>query len=237
MISGGRCRDDGRGRPALAVPASFSMTQISCPIASHIALATLGEDVILLDVAADAYACMPMASGLFTIEAGRAHGPPEVITALIKAGVLDPEAEPENRKPLPKTPVKALEVGVCSPLSPLDVLAFWRAALRAPKADVEIQMRLSAGPASPRGMIMSMDRIAQLTSVFKAWLPWSPAQGACLHRAWVLRALLRQRGQDADWVFGVRTWPFSAHCWLQVGDAVLDDDPDRVALYTPILAV
>lgn len=213
------------------------MTQISCPIASHMALAALGEDVILLDVATDAYACMPMASGLFTIDAGRAYGPPEVITALIKAGVLDPEAKPENRKPLPKAPVRALVREVRARPSPLDVVAFWRAALSAPKAGVEIQARLSAGPALARGMIPSVDRIAQLTSVFQAWLPWSPTQGACLHRAWVLRALLRQRGQDADWVFGVRTWPFSAHCWLQVGDAVLDDDPDRVALYTPILAV
>ena len=41
----------------------------------------------------------------------------------------------------------------------------------------------------------------------------------------------------AVWVFGVRTWPFSAHCWLQIGDAVLDDDPERVGIYPPILAV
>ncbi|WP_312062938.1 lasso peptide biosynthesis B2 protein [Brevundimonas sp.] len=49
--------------------------------------------------------------------------------------------------------------------------------------------------------------------------------------------VLASRGRGATWVFGVRTWPFSAHCWLQVGDVLLDDDLDRVALYTPIMAV
>jgi hypothetical protein len=36
-------------------------------------------------------------------------------------------------------------------------------------------------------------------------------------------------------VFGVRTWPFHAHCWLQCDDVVLDDQADRVAAYAPIL--
>ena len=49
--------------------------------------------------------------------------------------------------------------------------------------------------------------------------------------------VLRARGFDALWVFGVRTWPFSAHCWLQVGLTALDDDLERLAAYTPIMAV
>ena len=49
--------------------------------------------------------------------------------------------------------------------------------------------------------------------------------------------MLRRAGQNAAWVFGVRTWPFSAHCWLQIGDAVLDDDPERVSRYTPIMVL
>jgi hypothetical protein len=48
---------------------------------------------------------------------------------------------------------------------------------------------------------------------------------------------LRILGFDADWIIGVRTWPFMAHCWLQVGAVALDDDVERLAAYTPILAV
>lgn len=39
------------------------------------------------------------------------------------------------------------------------------------------------------------------------------------------------------WVFGVRTWPFAAHCWIQIGDLVVGDVLDRVRGYTPIRAV
>jgi hypothetical protein len=79
--------------------------------------------------------------------------------------------------------------------------------------------------------------VAAVTAAFIRLMPWAPYQGACLHRAFLLLFMLRASGADAIWVFGVRTWPFSAHCWLQVGDSVLDDDPERVSLYTPILAV
>jgi hypothetical protein len=36
-------------------------------------------------------------------------------------------------------------------------------------------------------------------------------------------------------VIGVKLNPFAAHCWLQVGDVVLNDLPERVAAFTPIL--
>lgn len=73
--------------------------------------------------------------------------------------------------------------------------------------------------------------------LFDRWMPWLPGQGQCVYRAYLLRACLAAQGLGSTWIFGVRTWPFSAHCWLQIGDVLLDDDLDRVGLYTPILAV
>ena len=52
-----------------------------------------------------------------------------------------------------------------------------------------------------------------------------------------LRAALRRHGHDARWVFGVRTWPFRAHCWLQRGEVVLDDDLETLVPLTPILVI
>lgn len=71
--------------------------------------------------------------------------------------------------------------------------------------------------------------------LFQRWLPWVPFQGRCLYRAFMLREFLRLAKQDADWIVGVRTWPFEAHCWLQADALLLDDDIDRVSVYTPIL--
>jgi len=38
-------------------------------------------------------------------------------------------------------------------------------------------------------------------------------------------------------VFGVKLNPFSAHCWVQAGDIVLNDAIDHVTIHTPILVV
>ncbi|OIQ70741.1 hypothetical protein GALL_476450 [mine drainage metagenome] len=80
-------------------------------------------------------------------------------------------------------------------------------------------------------------RTRDLTAAFQACQPWIPFQGACLYRSFLLREALRRLGEPVWWVFGVQTWPFEAHCWLQVGDVVLDDWVERVVAYTPILAV
>ncbi|MGH6963310.1 MAG: lasso peptide biosynthesis B2 protein [Phenylobacterium sp.] len=72
---------------------------------------------------------------------------------------------------------------------------------------------------------------------FHTWLPYAPVSGKCLLRSFMLLRHLRREGLDALWVFGVRTWPFHAHCWLQAQDVVLDDQPDRTAAFTPILVV
>jgi len=65
--------------------------------------------------------------------------------------------------------------------------------------------------------------------------PWVPSEGECLQRAFQLRRLLARRGIAVDWVFGVRTWPFGAHCWLQSGDMLVGDRLERVGRYTPIM--
>ncbi len=48
---------------------------------------------------------------------------------------------------------------------------------------------------------------------------------------------LGAEGIHPDWVFGVKTEPFDAHCWVQHGEIVLNDAPDRVRQYSPILVV
>lgn len=77
----------------------------------------------------------------------------------------------------------------------------------------------------------------EVIASFHRWAPFAPAPGKCLLRSFMLLRLLRRHGHDARWVFGVRTWPFRAHCWLQAGDVVLDDDVEALVALTPILVV
>lgn len=59
----------------------------------------------------------------------------------------------------------------------------------------------------------------------------------CLFQSLTLLYFLGRFGWQPRWVFGVRQAPFGAHCWLQDGEAVLNDTLDRVALFTPIMVV
>lgn len=77
----------------------------------------------------------------------------------------------------------------------------------------------------------------ELLEGFQRWAPYAPVTYKCLLRSFLLLRVLHRHGQDAAWVFGVTTWPFEAHCWLQVEDVVLDDEFDRVARYTPIMVL
>lgn len=56
----------------------------------------------------------------------------------------------------------------------------------------------------------------------------------CLSRGIAMRRALARKGCEARLVIGV-TLPFAAHCWAQLGPAVLTDPLDVVTPYTPIL--
>lgn len=206
------------------------------PITEGIFLAPVQEDVVVLDTRVDAYSCLPDLADSVRIVGGEVAANPEVLDALVQAGILSREPSCRHRTPLPNSPTSLAQTAAPTRNGITDIALFWLTVLR---AGIRLQKRplrdlLAEQP--PRSIELDIERIAGLTTVFVAWLPWVPWQGACLYRAYVLRSLLRAAGQDARWVFGVRTWPFSAHCWLQVGDLVLDDDLDRVATYKPIMA-
>ena len=63
------------------------------------------------------------------------------------------------------------------------------------------------------------------------------AADRCLPRSIALSLRLARRGIHAHIVIGVRSDPFGAHCWVQHGEAVLNDTAEEVLRYTPILVV
>jgi hypothetical protein len=91
---------------------------------------------------------------------------------------------------------------------------------------------------SRRGGQLHSDGLFTLARAFEHFSPCLPWQGACVFRGFMLMRLLTRGGAgDVRWVFGVRTWPFHAHCWVQHGDVVLSDYAESLLRYTPIFAV
>lgn len=83
-----------------------------------------------------------------------------------------------------------------------------------------------------------MERTRSLTAIFHRLQPLAlDAQDGCLLQSFAQREFLLAHGIVAQWVFGVRAVPFSAHCWLQLGNVVLNDVPQRAGYLSPILVV
>lgn len=62
-------------------------------------------------------------------------------------------------------------------------------------------------------------------------------EGQCLPATLAFVWLSRLRGCNPVVVIGVRINPFSAHCWSQQGEIVLNDALDTVRLYQPIVVL
>ncbi len=212
-------------------------------LTSQAHLAAIGPDLVVLDIAQNAYYCLPGAAQAAVPGQGGeiVFADEDLARQFAAAGFL---AGPENRtRPrcaLPATPFRDLRDEGGGPLPrgarrdmarafagmvggyygrPLKALV--RAAARG---------RQHPGPGDAAACALR-------AKAFNRLLPWVPFQGECLFRSFMLLRFLRLKGHDATWVFGVRTWPFQAHCWLQSGETVLDDLVDRVQPFTPIFAV
>jgi hypothetical protein len=59
----------------------------------------------------------------------------------------------------------------------------------------------------------------------------------CLVRALAVHSACRSNGSKPKLVFGVIAHPFTAHCWVQLGSAVLVGGYEQARLYTPILVL
>jgi hypothetical protein len=83
----------------------------------------------------------------------------------------------------------------------------------------------------------NVDRARSLISIFCRLRPFYNRQYLCLFDSLALLNFLAKYDIFPTWVFGVQSEPFSAHCWVQHGEFLLNDSVDRVGIYTPLLAV
>ncbi|KCZ48654.1 hypothetical protein HY17_16255 [Hyphomonas sp. CY54-11-8] len=82
------------------------------------------------------------------------------------------------------------------------------------------------------------DVVADLAREFHTFAPFVfSTRDACRYTSLALLHYLSAAGLCADWVFGVRLSPFSAHCWLEFNGLLLTDETLTVREFTPIMAV
>ncbi len=204
-------------------------------------LVKIGDDVVVLDTRTKTYFCLAAAAAAVQLgPEGVVFDEPDLAEEFERAGLLDDFPSETTPSPLP-LPNQDLGLQVAQHVRPGDVLlilAAWATMIVSyhfVRFD-RIVATARRGRCAEDSDTLSKDA-KTLVATFERMLPWLPFQGVCLYRSFLLLRVLRWRGHDARWVFGVRTWPFHAHCWLQVGDAALDDTADRLQGLTPIMVV
>lgn len=210
-------------------------------LSTHAHLVTIGDDAVVLDTRTSSYFCLAGAASVI-------HRDGETIT--IEDADLKDEFEgagflataPHDRQAIgAPRPARDLGLHVAERVSLKDyllILGAWASMVldyHGRSFEQVLKVARREGPGVRTGA--PTQDAARLVAAFERVLPWLPFQGVCFYRSFLLLRILRRRGHDAHWTVGVRTWPFMAHCWLQVGDTVLDDTADRLIAFDSILVV
>lgn len=205
-------------------------------LAPQVHAALIGDDLVLLDVRADAYSVLAGFGRACRLDGRTLTGDDgELLEDLAEADLVRSVGDPETRDPLPRPPARATSRRDVS-IGARDAARLACAAARTAWDMRRLALEDLVRRPPPTGTIEEA-ALARDVALFEAGAPWIPGQGVCLWRCRCLLTLFGPTAAGTTWVFGVRTWPFQAHCWLQAGDLLLGDDLDRVRLYTPILAV
>lgn len=208
---------------------------------TDIHLAWCDDDIVVLNVQADEYGCV--VDGGKMIRPSASPGTVQVSDVLfaeemLKAGLLSPHA-PHGRRSVPNRPPEcALQASRST--RPRDLLKAAATGLRSKRQFARRSMAdlvLTPQSLNAQRGCSPLERAGEVLAAFQAVQPWLPDTGECLQRAFMLRSYLQASDITADWVFGVRTWPFLAHCWIQIDGRVVGDTVERVSGFTPILVV
>jgi len=183
------------------------------------------------------YVCVPRRHAVALADAIR--GEPVVETGAVLAelreqGLLAWRDEPVfARAPTGIAASDLGDVALCEPAGILDYTHLLIASLCVPLQLVrrrpEAWLRYLPPVASrPRGTP------EQLARRFLRLRGFIPASGRCLPASLLLINFLRLSGVAADLVIGVRTHPFEAHCWVETGGKVLNDEIGYCRSFSPI---
>jgi hypothetical protein len=172
-------------------------------------------------------------------------------TELLVREMLDRQLIAEGEAALTRRrPAAALDAA-CAAVTPMAeprvlkhtkncLLGFLAASLKLKLLGLEGVIRSVAARKTKRATETQPDsrQLSELVAVFTTLRPLLfTARDACLFDSLALLEFLAKYKIYPTWVFGVVAAPFSAHSWLQYGGVVLNDYPENVLKYSPILVV
>lgn len=233
-------------------------------LASGVYACVSGGCLVFLDLRRDQYACLDRQNSAAALtlldsrerkfsdrvensESPQIRDAMSIVQTLASRGLLQQSAT-EARMPVPEyiVPTKSFLDSVATTDSPQltsrHCLAFLRASLA---ASIELRWfpihstvrRVASTGQVPGRVSASSKRLTELVGDFHRLRPYYPRPYLCLFDSLALLQFLSAFGLRPNWIFGVRTEPFNAHCWVQAGSYILNDSVEEVSDYTPIMIV
>lgn len=198
-------------------------------------LTLVGSDAVILDIANDAYFCLPGATGAWrALQNGEASDDARQLAEVLTVASYSRHNTPrETRRAAPLRDVRDAPWPEVRAADIWSLGRAWVDYLRHYRGRPFAHLLRYATADRPSGGGLDVIRAAR---AFERLIVWLPVSGKCLVRSFLLLRFLHHSGLSAEWVFGVAVWPFKAHCWVESDGVALDDAPERLATYTPILA-
>jgi hypothetical protein len=206
-----------------------------------------GNRAVFLDLARDRYFMLPERSDpAYRAWAAGEAAEPSALDRLVSAGILvtgKDENEDPGRRPATCLPARRDLASVASGrMPPGDVITAGfgqlHARLSLRRTPVAILLaRIAAGCTGRLVPDPDDSGLRRIATAFEALTKIFRAEDECLPRAIAARRMCDRRNLAATLVLGVRLDPFSAHSWVQAGDAVIVGDLEQVRLFTPILVL
>lgn len=207
-----------------------------------------GGRVVLLDLLADRYFCVPAGVDDAFLRAvrGVATEPDrDRLVELIDRGLLldgcggsAPEAGPAIPRvegELFEDALPRAKAGDILTVMVLQAVAAWQ--LRRQPLSAVARDMARRGEAAKRRPPPDQERLRAIAAAFAAGSLVFREADRCLPRALAAHAACCREGIAASVVLGVQLDPFRAHAWAQIGARVLIGDYEQVRLFTPIAAL
>jgi hypothetical protein len=206
-----------------------------------------GGRAVFLDARADRYFCLTQTANdafLRLAAGGMGPGDAERLHTLVARGMLieagaavpvpppriDPPTHDFVENPAPRASLLSIARALASELR-----AAW---LLRTKPFHAVIATAQKGRGRGNGSTVEPDRLVEkIVSASTALSVVARRHDRCLVRALAVHSMCRRSRIGTRLVFGVIAHPFTAHCWVQLGSAVLVGEYEQARLYTPILVV
>lgn len=210
----------------------------------------IGERFVFLDIDSDRYFRLPdsMERTLADYLDGNRTSTPEIRRLIERKILVDAtgtatgsrkDIKPVTRSAM-EAPHSTKEPRLSDLLEVLAIVLHTRVALKLLPIKVVLNGLVANQPTRPAQITLPAVLARQLSAasaVYRRARLYVPVDMCCLLDSIAMAKFLRRRKLRTHVVFGVALDPFSAHCWVQADDLVLNDSVGNVNSHTPIRVV